>query len=179
MAFLGAGAIGRKVIELLKPFHLNIIVFDPFLSDTAAQDLGVQKASLEDAFQQGDVVFNHLANNPQTRGMLHGAHFALLQDHATFINTGRGATVVEPDLIAEMQKRPTLTALLDVTYPEPPDPDSAFYTLPNIYLTSHIAGSMNDEVNRMADYMTDEFLRWQAGEPLHYEVSLEIMDTMA
>ena len=83
------------------------------------------------------------------------------------------------DLLDELQKRPTLTALLDVTYPEPPEPDSLFYTLPNVYLTSHIAGSLNDEVNRMADFMVDEFLRWEAGEPLRYEVTLDIMDTMA
>ncbi|MCZ6632652.1 MAG: hydroxyacid dehydrogenase [bacterium] len=179
VALLGAGAIGQKVIELLQPFHLNIIVFDPFLSDETASELGVQKVSLKDAFRQGDVVSNHLANNPQTVGMIHGAHFSCLQDHATFINTGRGATVVEPDLIAELQKRPTLTALLDVTSPEPPDPDSPFYTLPNLTLTSHIAGSLNDEVNRMADYMIEEFQRWQAGEPLQHEVTPDTLDIMA
>jgi len=179
VALLGAGAIGRKVIELLQPFNLDVAVFDRFLPDDAARDLGVRKVSLEDAFRQGYVVSNHLANNPQTVGMLNGEHFTLLQDDATFINTGRGATVVESDLLDELQKRPTLTALLDVTYPEPPEPDSLFYTLPNVYLTSHIAGSLNDEVNRMADFMVDEFLRWEAGEPLRYEVTLDIMDTMA
>lgn len=179
IALLGAGAIGTLVINLLKPFHLNIIVFDPFLSDERAKTLGVQKVSLEDAFRKGDVVSNHLANNEQTRGMLHKAHFSQLQDHATFINTGRGATVVEPDLLAELQNRPTLTALLDVTLPEPPQPDSPFYTLPNVYLTSHIAGSLNDEVIRMADYMIEEFQRWEKGEPLKHEVTVEIIDTMA
>lgn len=179
VALLGAGAIGSILINLLKPFHLNIIVFDPFLPDARAQELGVQKVSLEDAFTQGDIVSNHLANNEQTKGMLHKAHFSRLQDHATFINTGRGATIVEADLIAELQKRLTLTALLDVTFPEPPEPNSPFYTLPNVYLTSHIAGSLNDEVVRMADYMIEEFQRYQKGEPLQHEVTLEIMDTMA
>lgn len=179
IALLGAGAIGTILINLLKPFHLNIVVFDPFLPDERATELGVQKVFLEDAFRQGDIVSNHLANNEQTKGMLHSAHFTLMQDHTTFINTGRGATVVEADLIAELQKRPTLTALLDVTMPEPPEDGSPFYTLPNVYLTSHIAGSLNDEVVRMADYMIEEFQRYEKGEPLHHEVSLEIMATMA
>lgn len=179
IALLGAGAIGTLVINLLKPFHLNIIVFDPFLPDERATELGVEKVSLEDAFRRGDVVSNHLANNAQTVDMLHKEHFSKLQDHATFINTGRGATVVEADLIAELQKRPTLTALLDVTLPEPPQPDSPFYTLPNVYLTSHIAGSQNDEVIRMADYMIEEFKRYEKDEPLHHEVSLDMIDTMA
>ena len=179
VALLGAGAIGTLLIGLLKPFHLTVIVFDPFLSEERAHALGVEKVSLEDAFVRGDVVSNHLANNEATRGMLHGAHFARMQDHTTFINTGRGATVVEADLLSEMQKRPTLTALLDVTLPEPPEPDSPFYPLPNVYLTSHIAGSLNDEVVRMADYMIEEFQRYEKGEPLQHEVTLEIMDTMA
>ena len=102
-----------------------------------------------------------------------------MQDHTTFINTGRGATVVEADLLAELQQRPTLTALLDVTLPEPPEPGSPFYTLPNVYLTSHIAGSLNDEVVRMADYMIDEFQRYEKGEPLMHEVTPDILDTMA
>ena len=179
VALLGVGAIGSLVINLLKPFHLNVIVFDPFLPDERAAELDVRNVSLEEAFHEGDVISNHLANNEQTRGMLHGAHFSRLQDHATFINTGRGATVVESDLLAELQKRPTLTALLDVTMPEPPEANSPFYTLPNVTLTSHIAGSLNDEVHRMADYAIEEFLRWEKGEPLHHQVSLEMIDTMA
>ena len=179
VALLGAGAIGTLVINLLKPFHLNIIVFDPFLPDERATELGVRKVSLEEAFRQGDVVSNHIANNEQTHGMLHGARFSLLQNHATFINTGRGATIIEADLISELQKRPTITALLDVTFPEPPKPDSLFYTLPNVTLTSHIAGSHNDEVHRMADYAVEEFLRWEKSEPLHHEVALDMIDTMA
>ncbi|MDP6040866.1 MAG: hydroxyacid dehydrogenase [Candidatus Latescibacteria bacterium] len=179
VALLGVGAIGTLVINLLKPFHLNIIAFDPFLPDERATELGIHKVSLEDAFREGYIVSNHLANNEQTRGMLHGAHFSLLQNHATFINTGRGATVVEADLLAELQKRPTITALLDVTSPEPPKPDSPFYTLPNVYLSSHIAGSLNDEVIRMADYMIEEFQRNEKGEALHHEVSLDMIDTMA
>ena len=179
VALLGAGAIGRLVIDLLKPFHLDVAVFDPFLPDEAAAEMGVRKVSLEEAFRDGDVVSNHLANNEQTRGMLHGEHFSLLQDHATFINTGRGATVVEADLIAELEKRASLTALLDVTMPEPPEEGSPFYALSNVYLTSHIAGSLNDEVIRMADYMTEEFLRYEKGEALRHEVSLDMIDTMA
>jgi phosphoglycerate dehydrogenase-like enzyme len=179
VALLGAGAIGQLVINLLKPFDLDVVVFDPFLPDARAAELGVRKVSIEETFREGDVVSNHLANNEQTRGMLHSEHFSLLQDHAVCINTGRGATVVEADLISELEKRPTLTALLDVTQPEPPEPNSPFYTLPNVYLTSHIAGSLNDEVIRMADYMIEEFQRYEKGEDHHHEVSLDMIDTMA
>ena len=63
--------------------------------------------------------------------------------------------------------------------PEPPEPDSPFYTMENVYLTSHIAGSLNDEVVRMADFMIEEFGRYDRGEDLLHEVSVDMIDTMA
>ena len=179
VALLGAGAIGRMVIELLRPFHLKILVFDPFLKDAAAISLGVQKVTLREAFSRANVVSNHLANLPQTVKLLREEHFAALPPGATFINTGRGTTVDEDGLIRVLQARPDLTALLDVTHPEPPAAGSPLYYLPNVQLSSHIAGSLGDEVVRMADYVIEEFHRWQRGEALRYAVTLEMLETMA
>lgn len=102
-----------------------------------------------------------------------------MRQDATFINTGRGAQVVEADLVHVLRQRSDLTALLDVTDPELPAPASALYALPNVPLSSHIAGSLNDEVVRMADHATEEFVRWERGEPLRYEVTAAMLDTMA
>lgn len=179
VALLGAGAVGRKLIEFLKPFNHRIVVFDPFLSEANAAKLGVEKVSLEEAFALGFVVSNHLANVPETRKMLDEKLFASMRQNATFINTGRGATVDEAGLLDVMKQRSDLTALLDVTYPEPPVQDSPFYTLPNVRLTTHIAGSKNDETLRMADYCIEEFLAWQSGRPLRYGVTMEILEHMA
>lgn len=179
VALLGAGQIGRKVIELLRPFHLNVIVFDPFLSEADATSLGVTKVSLEEAFRQGYVVSNHLANLPATVKMLQGKHFALMPANATFINTGRGQTVDEDEMVEALQARPDITALLDVTDPEPSVAGSLLYELPNVSLTTHIAGSTGDEVVRMADTMIEEFKAWRDGRELRYSVSLEQLETMA
>ena len=179
VALLGAGTIGRTLITLLRPFHLRVLVFDPYLSDADAATLGVTKVTLEDAFAQGRVVSNHLANLPATVGLLNAPLFRLMRDDATFVNTGRGQTVNEPELIAELSARPTLTALLDVTHPEPPAPDSPLYALPNVWLSPHIAGSIGDEVVRLADYCLEDFHRWQLGAPLQYAVTLEMLATMA
>ncbi len=178
-ALLGAGAIGRMVIELLRPFHLKILVFDPFLEDADAISLGVQKVTLDEAFARANVVSNHLANLPQTVKLLREEYFAALPPGATFINTGRGATVDEEGLIRVLKARPDLTALLDVTHPEPPIAGSPLYSLPNVQLSSHIAGSLGDEVVRMADYVIEEFTRWQRGDALRYSVTLEMLKTMA
>lgn len=179
VALIGLGMISTKLIELLRPINLEIVVVSNHLTPEEARELGVRKVSMEEAFREGLVVSNHLANLPHTVGLLHGGLFELMRDHATFINTGRGAQVVEADLIRVLQARPDLTALLDVTYPEPPVEGSPLYSLPNVHLSGHIAGSIGDEVVRMADYVLEEFEAYQAGKPLRYAVSLDMLERMA
>jgi phosphoglycerate dehydrogenase-like enzyme len=170
---------GRALIKLLEPFELDVIVHDPFLPDEDAGALGVEKVSLEDAFRRGLVVTNHIANLPATVGMLKREHFEVMREFAVFINTGRGATVDEEQMIGVLQEREDLTALLDVTEAEPPQRDSPLYTMPNVSLTGHIAGSLGNEVVRMADFMIEEFLAWGEGRPLRYEVTSEMLKTLA
>jgi len=179
VTLLGCGAIGSRVAELLKNFHLQVKVYDPFLSDERAASLNVTRISLEDAFKEGYVVSNHLPDLPETRFSLTRHHFASMREHATFINTGRGITVDESALVEIMQKRPDLTALLDVAHSEPPHAGSPLYTIPNIHMTTHIAGSIGDEVVRMADYCLEDFLLWRSGQKPRYQVTLAQLETMA
>ena len=179
VGIIGAGMIGKLVIRMLKQYNLNVIVFDPFLPDEAADELGVEKRELKELFERAFVVSNHLANNEQTKGMLNYELFRLMRENAVFINTGRGAQVVEDDLVRVLGEREDLTALLDVTYPEPPVDDHPFYTLPNCMLTPHIAGSAGDEVCRMGEYMLDEYRAYLGNGRCRYEVSLKMLETMA
>lgn len=179
IGIIGAGMIGKLVIKMLKAYKLEILVFDPFLSDNTAGELGVQKASLERLFRECNVVSNHLANNEQTKGMLDYKLFSSMQRYATFINTGRGAQVREVDLIRVLRERADITAILDVTYPEPPSPESELYKLDNCFLTPHIAGSIGREVHRMSEYMLEEFYAYLQNEPCNYEVNIEMLNTMA
>ena len=179
VGLIGAGMIGKLVIQMLKQYRLNVIVFDPFLSNEKAKELGVEKCELTKLFERAFVVSNHLANNEQTKGMLNYDLFHRMRENAVFINTGRGAQVVEDDLVRVLQERPDLTALLDVTYPEPPVEEHKFYTLPNCLLTPHIAGSAGDEVSRMGEYMLEECRKYLIGEMCKYEVTHKMLETMA
>lgn len=179
VGIIGAGMIGRLVIDMLKAYRLNILVFDPFLSDEKAAELGVQKCDLMTLFERSFVVSNHLANNEKTKGMLTADLFSRMRANAVFINTGRGAQVVEEDLARVLRARPDLTALLDVTDPEPPEVDHPFFTLPNCLVTPHIAGSHGGEVARMGEYMLRECEAFLHGTPCRYEVTEAMLATMA
>lgn len=165
------GIIGRTLLKLLAPFDLKVLVYDPFVSHAEAAELGVEKVTLEELFHRGDVVSIHTPSLPETEGMVTGMHLASMKHGATFINTSRGELVRENEMIQVLMRRPDLQAVLDVTEPEPPTPDSPFYTLKNVMLTPHIAGSAGKECQRMAQYMVDELERYIAGETLKYVVT--------
>ncbi|MCI8624261.1 MAG: hydroxyacid dehydrogenase [Provencibacterium sp.] len=179
VGIIGAGMIGKRVIGLLKNYRLEIEVFDPFLPQDQADALGVCKTELPELFSECQVISNHLANNDQTRGMLDYALFSRMKPSAVFINTGRGAQVVEADLVRALREEPGRTAVLDVTDPEPVQEGHPFYELPNVILTPHIAGSMAGELARMGTFMRDAFLCYEKGEPSGYEVTLPMLETMA
>jgi len=179
VGLIGCGMIGSMVAEMLKTYDLNVMAFDPFMSPEKAEKLSVTLCSLEELFATCSVVSNHLANNPQTQKMLTYKHFSAMPPYATFINTGRGAQVVEDDLIKALTERPDLVALLDVTDPEPSPTNHPFYSLPNCFMTPHIAGSLGGEVIRMAEYMVDEYEKVVAGQACRYEVTLKMLETMA
>ena len=179
IGIIGAGMIGKMVINMLKSFKLDILVFDPFLPDEKAEELGVKKCSLEEIFSSCNVISNHLANNEKTKGMLNKSLFEKMLPYSTFINTGRGAQVVEDDLCDVLKERDDITAVLDVTFPEPPMEGHLFYSLPNCYLTKHIAGSLGNEMYRMSEYMKDEFVLYKNNQPTNYEVTEKMLETMA
>jgi phosphoglycerate dehydrogenase-like enzyme len=179
VGILGAGMIGSLVIKMLKNYSVDIMVYDPFMSDEKAVALGVKKYSLEEIFSQCQTISNHIANNAQTVGMLNYKLFSLMKDNAAFINTGRGAQVVEEDLLRALKEKPDRCAILDVTWPEPCPRDHEFWKMDNVFITPHIAGFAASEVWRMADYMLEELKRFKAGEKLQYEVTLQMLSTMA
>jgi phosphoglycerate dehydrogenase-like enzyme len=178
VGLLGLGKIGTRVRRLLAAYPVRVIAYDPFLTPERATALDVETVSMDEVFRRALVVSNHIPDIPGTREVLTAAQFSILRDGATFINSGRGAQVVEADLIATLEARPDLTALTDVTWPEPPAPDSPLWTLPNVVMSPHIGGTVGDEVVRLADCVIGECESWARGEPLVHQVTAEVLATM-
>lgn len=179
VGIVGAGMIGKKVIELLKPYKLNIKIYDIFVDEARARELGGEKVdTLKELFETCDVVSNHLANVPATVGIFKGELFENMKKNGTFINTGRGAQVDEEGMLAALKKRPDVSAILDVTTEEPPT-NKGFYNLENVFLTPHIAGSQGNEVARMSEMVVDQFENMLKGKPTQYEITEKMLATMA
>ncbi len=171
VGLLSLGAIGRMVAERLRAHNVRVIAYDPMVTPGQAQALNVELCTLEQVFRQSDVVSCHTPWLTETVGLINGDLLRQMKHGASFINTARGAVINEPDLIAVLQARQDLFAVLDVTHPEPPPLDSPLYGLDNVLLTPHIAGSMGTECRRMGRMMVDELQRYSSGTPLQHRVS--------
>ncbi len=179
VGLLGLGMIGSLVAEMLEQYELEVVAFDPFCSVEKAASLGVKLVTLDELFETSDVISNHLANKPETVGIINHELIFSMKEDVTFLNTGRGAQVDEESLAEFMAYHPFATAVLDVTDPEPPLPTSPLFGKMNIYLTPHIAGSSGDEVHRMSKFMCEECEHLLKGEPCRWEVTLDMLKTMA
>ncbi|NUR89192.1 MAG: oxidoreductase, partial [Nonomuraea sp.] len=168
VGLLGLGEIGRLVAAHLRAFDVEVVACDPH-----AQEGGVPLVTLAELFETCEVVSVHAPLLPETEGLVGGPLVARMRPGATLVNTARGAVLDEPSVIEVLRERPDLTAVLDVTWPEPPPAGSPLYGLPNVVLTPHLAGSMGAERGRMGELVAAELARLVAGEPLEHAVDPE------
>lgn len=179
VGLVSLGAIGRRVADMLRSYHISVLAYDPFCSAEVAGKLGVHLVPLEDVFERADVVSLHIPWLPETEKIINRSLLSRMKPSATLINTARGAVIDEDDLAAVLAERPDLTALLDVTHPEPPPRDSPLWTLPNCLMTPHVAGTMPEEWGRLGEFMAEEFERFCRGESLEHRVLPDMLDRMA
>jgi phosphoglycerate dehydrogenase-like enzyme len=178
VGIIGASRIGRRVVELLRPFALEVLISDPYLDGRAAERLGADLRELDELLAASDVVSVHAPALASTRHLIDAPRLALLRDGATLINTARGSLIDQEALVAELVSG-RIDAVIDVTEPEVLPPDSPLYELPNVVLTPHAAGALGVEVRRLGDSAIDEIARYAAGEPFAHPVTVADLERIA
>ncbi|MFJ8495241.1 hydroxyacid dehydrogenase [Streptomyces sp. NPDC094038] len=178
VGIIGASRVGRRVLELLRPFDLAVRLSDPYVDAAEAARLGVRLVPLDDLLADSDIVSLHAPDVPQTYRMLDRRRLASMPDGATLINTSRGA-LIDPEALAYELTFGRLNAVLDVTEPEPLPHDSPLYDLPNVFLTPHIAGSLGNELERLGRAVVEEVERLVDGLPLLHQVLRSDLDRIA
>ncbi|MGW8766628.1 hydroxyacid dehydrogenase [Streptomyces sp. NPDC055815] len=166
IGIVGASRIGRRVVELLRPFDFEILLYDPYVTIPPP---GTALVGLDELCARSTIVSIHAPQLPSTHGMIGAAQLAAMPDGVTLINTARGSLIDETALLPHLVSG-RLHAILDVTDPELPPSESPLWTLPNVLLTPHVAGSLGNELHRMADQALEEVARYGRGEPFAEEV---------
>ncbi|MEU6371993.1 hydroxyacid dehydrogenase [Streptomyces sp. NPDC046909] len=168
---IGASRIGRRVLELLRPFDLVPALTDPYVDEARAAELGVPLVRLDDLLRTSDIVTIHAPETPETRHLIGRRELSLMPDGAVLINTARGG-LVDHDALAGELRSGRLSAILDVTDPEPLPADSPLYDLPNAFITPHLAGSQGNELGRLGTAVAEEAERLVSGGRPAYPVEL-------
>lgn len=162
VGIVGFSRVGRAVVELLGPHRMRVLVADPYADAGTVASAGAQLVALEEMLPRVDVLSIHAPDTPETHGMIGADELAALPDGATVINTARGRLLDHAALAAQCASG-RLSAVLDVTWPEPLPADSSLWGLDNVLITPHIAGSLGTEVAEMARSAMDQISAIAAG----------------
>lgn len=139
IGFVGFGAVGSRIANILKHFPCRIQFYDPFVEDAGPD---YEKVYLEELFKTSDVVSIHLPVNDHTKGMIDEKLLKSMKEDAVFVNTARSAVVDNEALYTLLKSEKIRGAILDVFNNEPPvEEDYSLMTLPNVLATPHIAGA--------------------------------------
>jgi len=173
------GRVARHLATLLRHFHVQVVCWDPLQPpEVLAQD-GVTPCDLPTLFATSHVVSLHTPWLPETENLIGSDLLERMPHASTLVNTSRGAVLDESALIALLQHRPDLTAVLDVTRVEPLPADSPLRALANVVLTPHIAGACGPECRRLGALAVDELIRYVQGQPLQHALTREAAAVMA
>jgi D-3-phosphoglycerate dehydrogenase len=160
LGIVGAGKIGYLTARRAMAFGMKILAYDPYLSpdNILLSDLRAELSNLDELLSSSDVVSCHLPATQETNGLMNSASFAKMKRGALFVNTSRGAVVVEADLVAALKSGAVGGAALDVRTKEPPA-TSELESLPNVILTPHIAAFTREAQDRVTRAICEDVAR--------------------
>lgn len=179
VGIISAGFVGRHMIKLLKNYHVDILLYDPTLTEEECVELGAKKVELNELLAESDVISVHAPGIPATNHIINKDNISLLKERVVIVNTARGTIFDEPYLIERLKECKGMFACIDITEVEPPAADNELRFLDNVNLTPHLAGTANNGRRRIALHICEEMDRFMAGEKMKTEVDRATLYKMA
>lgn len=174
---VGMGNIGSEMFRLLRPFEPGrMLVYDPYVSQEKAAELGVELVDVPTLFKESDFLVIICPLNDETRGMIDGNLLSLMKPTAYFINAARGGIVKEADLIAILQAGKIAGAGIDVFEQEPTPADNPLLQLDNVIVTPHAIAWGEDVYHANSVDACDNVLTVLRGEIPKYTVNKEVVE---
>ena len=158
IGMVGFGAVGQRIAEMVKCFPCRVRFYDPFVEDVNPE---FERTTLEDIFENSDIVSIHLPVNVHTIGMIGKKLISRMKHDAIFVNTARASVVRRKDLHAALENNQIRGAVLDVFDFEPPDEtDYKLITHPNVLATPHTAGATHEVEDHHVEILNEKILKW-------------------
>ncbi len=132
------GRIGCRLAQLIRPFGMSVLAYDPYVTAETAGEHGATLVELEELLQKSDFVSIHALLNENTRGLINRARLSLMKPGSFLINLARGAIIENLDVLYDaLTDGPLAAAALDVFEPEPPDVSHPIFKLDNCLTSPH------------------------------------------
>lgn len=166
LGIIGIGNIGGQVAKRAQGFEMNVITYDPFLSEEKAQAIGVEKVELHDVFKRSDFITIHTPLTAETKNLINKKTLAEMKKGVRIINCARGGIINEKDLYEALAEGKVAGAALDVFEKEPAD-NNPLLTLDNVVSTPHLGASTKEAqenvavavAEQVADYLINGTIR--------------------
>jgi phosphoglycerate dehydrogenase-like enzyme len=169
VGIVGFGRIGQRLAELLRPFDVKILAYDPYLPAIAAEKYYAELAPLEKLAEKSEIVVLCAANNPGTENLFSRKYVYLLRKNSILVNVGR-ASLIDMKALSERLEKEEIIAAIDVFDVEPLAVDSHLRKLKNAYLTPHRAGGIYESIERIIEMLADDFEAFLDGKALKYRI---------
>lgn len=160
VGIVGIGHIGRRVAEICRAlFRMNVLAYDPYLSDEQVALRGARKTGLDELLRESDFVTVHCPRSAETLGMFGSREFSLMKREAFFLQTARGGIHDESALAAAIADGTIAGAGIDVFLKEPPPTDHPLLQFDNVIVTPHNAGITSDALENMAESAAQQWIQ--------------------
>ncbi len=160
LGIIGLGRIGRAVADRARGFEMTVIHNEP--------NTGI---TLQELLERSDFVSLHCPLTPETHHLIDSTALASMRPNAILINTARGPIVDQRALRQALIDGTIAGAAIDVTDPEPPEPDDPLLGAPNLIVTPHIGSATHAARGRMAELAVDNLIAALAGRPMPHQVN--------
>jgi len=161
LGVVGTGAIGKKVIELLYGYHMNILAYDLYPDNEFVNKYNGKYVGLDDLCRESDFITLHLPLIKDTEDLIDERRFSLMKDGVFLVNAARGGLVDEAALYKFLQSGKLAGAAIDTFSEEPPDKDNPLLKLRNLICTPHIGAYTYDAINKMSRYSAKSVIEFK------------------
>lgn len=179
LGICGFGRIGAEVAKRAKAFGMTVVAYDPFLTDSRAESMGISKVSLDDVIAQSDYITVHMPLNDETRGMIGKDAFAKAKDGVRVFNCARGGIIDEAALVEAVESGKVAAAGLDVYEGEPLAEDSPLRKLDNVVLTPHLGASTAEAQESVGVEVAEQMVEALNGGTVRNAINMPSVDAEA
>ena len=174
IGIVGLGNVGTRVARFARAFEMEVLAYDPYISDAGFEDHHARKVELDELVSTADVITVHVPKNKETTNLIGADHIARMKDGVILLNAARGGIINEAALLAALKSSKVRAAGID-TWDEEPPQANPFHELPNVVMTPHIGASTLEAQHRIAETVADQVLKALRDEVVDYPVNMPRM----